>query len=276
MKRILGVLLLLSFSLKLWACQLPAGEQLVIGSTYQLDAAYRWRLQFSAWRLNYPLKFVQLTEKEADRALEDIDALLIPGGADINPEYYLSQVTPELADYTRQHLSWVNFSQEGKTRDPFEYAVLKNYSEDNRYQKLPLLGICRGMQMMGVAQGIPLYLDIQQELGIKNRYRKFDRIQNIQKNSLMSQIYPGQNLKGFKYHHQGLRVFYYHENRDDFPLARITSYSHNGMIAESLEYSHRPAIGVQYHPEKSLPQTTVPLFKWFLTTACEYKNSLRK
>jgi len=128
--------------------------------------------------------------------------------------------------------------------------------------------------MGSVAQGIPLYLDIKTELKIRNRRNLFDRI-NVSaeyKDSLVSSLYGRKKIRGFKQHHQGIRMPYYLEHQADYPLTRVTATSNNGMIAEALEYVHRPALGVQYHPEKSFTKTSFPIYKWFLSKAYEYKN----
>lgn len=224
--------------------------------------------------LGYPIKIVDFRDLGYySESLDKIDALLIPGGVDINPDYYLPQVSQELQDYTQANRNLVNFTQVGEARDALEYVVVKKYSADDKYARLPLLGICRGMQMMSVAQGIPLYLDIKTELGIKNRRKLFDTINISDDPSLMKSLYGTKVPRGFKNHHQGIRVPYYKENASSYPLTRVTASSNGGKIAESIEYTHRPALGVQYHPEMSFPSTTRPLFNWFLTSACNYKNT---
>lgn len=205
----------------------------------------------------------------------EMDGILIPGGADIDPKYYLDQVTPELRSYTEDNLHLVKFSKEGERRDPVEYSIVKHYSENEKFAHTPMLGICRGLQMMSVGQGIPLYLDIKTELGIKNRINRFDRVYTEEGDSLMSDLY-GKTTKGFKIHHQGIRVDYFQEHQNDFPNAKVTAYSSKGKIAEAIEYTHRPAIGVQFHPEKSFTHNTAPIFRWFLNKACENKTTQNK
>lgn len=227
----------------------------------------------TAMGLGYKTSFVDLQRYgDVTKAMQEVDAVLIPGGADIDPRFYLNSVSQELQDYTNKNLHLVKFSEEGKRRDPFEYNLVKTYSDDENFRHLPMLGICRGLQMMTVAQGIPLYLDIKTELGIKNRYNRFDTIVP-DSDSLMRSIYKPVSIKGFKLHHQGLRVPYYEENSSQYPQTKVTAWSNNRKIAEAIEYTHRPALGVQYHPEKSFSGASVPVFRWFLTKACEYKTS---
>jgi putative glutamine amidotransferase len=267
----LGLCLLVSASA--FTCELPQNEVIQIGCSSNCDFFYRFRVTMTAWMMGYKTSFTDLSRKtDMKKAMSEVDAILIPGGADIDPKYYLEEVSPELRDYTKKNLHLVKYSDEGKERDPYEYNLIKTYSEDETFKDLPMLGICRGLQIMSVAQGIPLYLDIKTELGIKNRERKFDRIRPTD-DSLISSIYRPESFLGFKLHHQGLRVPYYEENHAKYPRTRVTAYSNDRKIAEAIEYTHRPALGVQYHPEKSFSATSVPVFKWFLNKACEYKTS---
>jgi len=264
--------MLFSIPTEILACSLPPGEVLRIGCSEECSFLYRFRLRTTSWALGYRTRVITLTPENITQEKHTINGILIPGGADIDPDYYLPAVSPELQKYTEDNRQLVNFSAEGKRRDPFEYQLVKTYSEDESYKDLPMLGICRGMQMMSVAQGIPLYLDIKTELGIKNRKNIFDHVKIESKKSLMNSIYSRESLRGFKIHHQGLRVPYYFNNQDNYPNVKVTAFSHNKKIAEALEYTHRPALGVQYHPEKSFTQTSAPVFRWFLKKACEHKN----
>lgn len=265
--------LCLIFSVSAFACELPKGEVIKIGCTYNCDVFYRFRVTMTAWMMGYKTSFTELHRKsDMKKAMSEVDAILVPGGADIDPRFYMDKVTPELKSYTEKNLHLVNFSEEGKRRDAFEYELVKTYSEDETFKNLPMLGVCRGLQMMSVAEGIPLYLDIKTELGIKNRIKKFDRI-SLSKDSLIQSIYNPTTFKAFKLHHQGIRVPYFEEYASHFPRTKVTAYSNDRKIAEAIEYTHRPALGVQYHPEKSFTGASVPVFKWFLTKACEYKTS---
>ena len=259
-------------------CSLPRGESITVGCTYDCNFFYRFRLLMTSWGMGYSTKIITLhNAPDMKKAMSSVDAILLPGGADIDPKYYMEEVTPELKDYTLKNLNLVEFTNEGKKRDPFEYELVKTYSSDDDFKDIPMLGICRGLQMMSVVQGIPLYLDIKTELGIKNRINRFDRISLLNDtDSLIQDLYQRKSFKGFKLHHQGIRVPYYEENLAKYPNTRVTAYSNNRKIAEAIEYTHRPALGVQYHPEKSFSGTSVPVFRWLLTKACEYKTSRKE
>jgi putative glutamine amidotransferase len=265
--------------LKASKCRLDKSQRITVGCTYRCDFPTRIRLRASAARLGYQLELVDLSGKSSDlknysQIIASVDSILVPGGADIDPKFYLENVTPELRDYTNQNLHLVKFTQEGKRRDFFEYNLLKTYTQSIQ-QTRPLLGICRGMQMMSVVKGIPLYLDIKTELSIPNRNWKWDRVHLTDEESLLRDLLNKDSIVGFKLHHQGIRVDYFQTHRESFENVRVSAYSHSGKIAESLEYTDQPALGVQYHPEKSLPRAADGIFDWFLTAACHHKNALR-
>lgn len=266
--------MILATSFQSPGCELPEGERITVGCTYDCDIFYRFRLTLAGLRLGYPLNIINL-QKSTDlkESLKQIDGVLIPGGADIDPKYYLDSVTPELRAYTMKNLHLVEWSREGRIRDNFEYSVVKHYSSDEDFKTLPMLGICRGLQMMSVAQGIPLYLDIKTELGFRNRRNVFDKIIPLKtEKSIFSSIYQDKKFRAFKLHHQGIRVPYFKEHAEMYPQMKVTAFSNNNTIAEALEYTHRPALGIQYHPERSFSYAGFPVFKWFLTKACVHKN----
>lgn len=277
MKLLLILAVLISSSFVEATCKLPLNESIVIGCTEKCDFFTRSRLKSVGATLGYRVKFRNLSfHKDVTESLSTVDSVLIPGGADINPKFYLKDVTSELREYTQNNLHLVKFTDEGKRRDLFEYTLLKMFLKfESQYKKLPLLGICRGMQMMSVAQGIPLYLDIKTELGIPNRQYKFDRVSVTEEESLMRTLYGDGNFLGLELHHQGIRVDYYEARKNEFPNVKVSSFSNDGLVAESIEYKDMTALGVQYHPEKSFPGTAHPVFKWLLTKACEYKTTYK-
>lgn len=264
--------LIILFSTHLSAQCHQTQSEILIGCTYNCDSLYNFALKKNARRLGYKIKTINLSKVNFN--LTDLDAILIPGGADINPELYYSSIPAELVAYTQRHINLVNLGEEGAFRDPIEHGIVTNYLSNEELKATPLLGICRGMQMMAVASGLPLYVDIRHELGIRNRYNKIDRIKVTDMESLLADFYPSGKTYGVKYHHQGIRVDYFKENAEQFPNLRVGAYSHDGKIAESLEFLNRPAIGVQYHPEKALlPSNGRPIWEWFLNGACEKSNS---
>lgn len=275
MKSRLFLLALLLSSNVQAACKLPLNEKIIVGCSYKCDFYTRSRLKAAGARLGYRVKVISLDNtKDIERNLTEVDSVLFPGGADIHPKYYLKEVTQELKEYTEKNIHLYKSSQEGKARDIYEYTLLKRIlNNEIEYKSLPVLGICRGMQMIAVAKGMPLYLDIATELNIPNRNYDFDKIQVTESDSLMNNLYGEKKFSALEIHHQGIRVDYYEAHKYEFPSVNVSAFSHGRKIAESIEVKGMTTLGVQFHPEKSLPSTTFPVFKWFLTKACEYKTT---
>tara|TARA_Y100000768_G_scaffold388309_1_gene383471 strand:+ start:6473 stop:7309 length:837 start_codon:yes stop_codon:yes gene_type:complete len=253
-------------------CKLPKDQSITIGCTTKCKYFYKRALYKTAKKLGYRIKVVDMYNKENDVNLDYVDGVLIPGGADINPKYYTQHVEEDLKNEIERLDYLVNYSNEGKRRDPFEYKLLLDYFKLPKSNKLPLLGICRGMQLMAVSQKIPLYVDIKTEIGIRNRRYIFDKIRLTNESSKLSEILKFYKFWGFKQHHQGIRVPYFKKHKSRWPNLKITSYSNGSRIAESLEVTDREAFGVQFHPEIDFGKERHRIFGWLLEKACVRKK----
>ena len=125
--------------------------------------------------------------------------------------------------------------------------------------------------MLAVSQGIPLYVDIKKEIGIRNRRYLFDRIHVDQEPSLMNTLFS-KSFLAFKRHHQGIRIEYFNSHRDRWPNLRLTSFSNSKRIAESIEFDDRPILGVQFHPENDFGFERNRIFGWLIEKAIERSN----
>ena len=249
-------------------CKLPEDQTLTIGCTNYCGRFNRWGLKWYARKLGYKLKIVNLRSKNQTLDYTDVDGVLIPGGSDIDPKWYMSSVTPEFREYLERikHLS--NYSNIGKKRDEFEFDLISNYFSNPQQRYQPILGICRGMQVLTVSQGIPLYVDIKHELGIKNRKYTLDKINITNEESLIKELVGKTNFRGVELHHQGLNIEYFEKHRKNWPHLEVTAFSNGDKIAEALEFYDRPVLGVQFHPEYTFGSTRRGIFKWLLKRAC--------
>ncbi len=249
-----------------------ASKELVIGCTTKCDMFFRLAFK-RVTPVGLKIRLIDLSEY-GETDFSKLDGIIIPGGADIDPRYYVGQVEPELADHIRSLDHLVKYSSEGRRRDPFEFEFLKRYFNDPSTKNLPVLGICRGMQVLGVSQGVPLYIDIKTELGIRNRRFLFDRINLQPEASLINDLFEITSFKAFKRHHQGLRVNYFNDHADRWPHLKITSFSNQGLIAESLEFMNRPVLGVQFHPENDFGFERKIIFNWLIREALKRDNEI--
>lgn len=165
--------------------------------------------------------------------LDGIDGLLLSGGSDLDPGYYGEECTPELGITNPE-------------RDAFEIALLRLALR----RRVPILGICRGMQVLNVALGGTLYQDLPSQLGkdILKHWQETPKRQpahriEIRHNSNLAEITRYQYAKVNSYHHQGIK-----EVADSLV---VTARSSDGVI-EAVEYhdfSDQWLIGVQWHAE---------------------------
>lgn len=250
------------------------GRELTIGCATKCDAFFHYSLHTVARHQGHTVRLVDISQAGPLIQWEIYDGIIFPGGADIDPKYYLSSVEPDLQEYTRSLDHLVIYSAEGRRRDPIEYKLLKDYFANPTLKDLPVLGVCRGMQMLAVSQGIPLYVDIKTELGIPNRRYLFDRIEMKDGESLMNDLFSA-TFRAFKRHHQGIRISYFNEHANRWPNLSLTAFSNKGLIAESLEFSDRPVLGVQFHPENDFGFERNRIIGWLLKKA-EERSNLRK
>jgi len=174
------------------------------------------------------------------------DGLLLTGGGDVEPCLYgQSNNGSMLPD---------------PDRDRTELALARAYLEAGK----PILGICRGCQILNVALGGTLVQDLGEHLNLFHRRITADKVHPVraEEGSLLHTLY-GAAFPINSAHHQAV----------DIPGAGvvITARSESG-VAESIELSGKPVLGVQFHPERMTgdhlrPDTVngAAIFQWFLT-----------
>ncbi|MEO7313226.1 MAG: gamma-glutamyl-gamma-aminobutyrate hydrolase family protein [Chitinophagaceae bacterium] len=166
--------------------------------------------------------------------LDSCDALVLSGGIDIHPQFYNSQIT----DYPGAP---ENFQAE---RDMFEIAAY-NLAQEN---KVPVLGICRGMQLINVIHHGTLVQDHADELVGKEHVGNPDRTHkiSIEQNSFLHDIIGEKNATVNSAHHQAIAQL------GEGLVVNATSSS--GNIVEGIELADpfgKPfLLAVQWHPER--------------------------
>ena len=173
------------------------------------------------------------TINNTDSILAIADAIILTGGEDINPLHYSDTLNLSLCGPIDH------------SRDTLELKLF-NYSFQN---KIPLIGICRGMQLINVACGGTLFGDLPKQMGNDVVHRNNVEVMHeiaITNNTYKKFIFPSisDTFLVNSWHHQGLK--------DIAPNINIVASSFDGLPeAVVMDTSVHPfMIGVQFHPER--------------------------
>ncbi|MGE2716225.1 gamma-glutamyl-gamma-aminobutyrate hydrolase family protein [Mycolicibacterium litorale] len=168
-----------------------------------------------------------LTDKALDHVVREriqmADAVLLPGGGDLAAHWAGQQ--PHQSQYDVD-----------ETQDAFDLALARVAIED----RLPLLAICRGTQVVNVARGGDLVQDLTASLGYDHRHLVHDIA--VARDSPLRDVMDGDRMTISCYHHQGISRL-----GDGLQAA---AYAEDGTIeAVSLADHEGWYLGVQWHPE---------------------------
>jgi putative glutamine amidotransferase len=160
-----------------------------------------------------------------DELLDMLDGLILAGGSDIDPASYGAKPHPETRN-TRPE------------RDRFELALGTRALE----RDMPVLGICRGMEMLNVIQGGTLDQHLGLELHRHTPGAFVDHGVRLEAGSLAARVVGDERTEVKSAHHQGL---------DELGEGVIASgYADDGIV-EAIELPERTfAVGVLWHPEE--------------------------
>ena len=172
------------------------------------------------------MRWVELSDPE--QAVQDAltcDGLLLPGGGDMDPKFYGQERIPACGE-------------PNLLRDAAEPLLLRAFLAADK----PVLGICRGIQVMNAVLGGDLYQDIKpfEHLPHNGHWAKVHTV-TVRRGTLLSRILGQDTVLVNSQHHQAVdRV------APGFTLAAL---SEDGIVEAIEKPDARFCLGVQWHPE---------------------------
>ncbi|HEX3240828.1 MAG TPA: gamma-glutamyl-gamma-aminobutyrate hydrolase family protein [Solirubrobacterales bacterium] len=185
----------------------------------------------------------QISPSVAAAAVERLDGLVLAGGEDIDPRRYGRRPSSDVGPHDT-------------LRDEFELALISAALA----RDIPILGICRGLQLLNVISGGTLIAD----LGARDEFEEHlpiypaaTRVQTVTftPGSLAAQVF-GDELDVNSFHHQAVD--------EAGKGVEIVGRSADGVV-EAIEMPGREVLGVQWHPE--LYRAADPAFDWVVAAA---------
>ena len=176
-------------------------------------------------------------ETDADPLLDRVEALFLAGGSDIDPASYGAEAHRGTGD------TWPE-------RDAFEAALARGALD----RDMPVLGACRGMELLNVALGGTLEQNLPDRIGSdRHRHtpgRYSDHEVRLEPGSLAARAAGADRIAVKSHHHQGV------DRLGDGLVA--TGWSEPDDVVEAIELpGRRFALGVLWHPEEDLESRVI-------------------
>ena len=208
-----------------------------------------------------PVLIPKLPKAELKKFLSELDGLVLQGGTDISPNCYNESGI--------ENNRWPG--------DPYRDEVELSIIEVAFEIKIPILGICRGFQLLNVYLGGSLYQDLNTQTDVTIPHRDaelYDTIHhsvNLKEESLIKSIYNENSLEVNTVHHQGVKTLGVN--------LFVEAMCQEDKIIEAFKLNSKDhfVYGVQWHPEffhtiKDKLNSHQPLTDYFVKKVKEYKN----
>jgi len=167
------------------------------------------------------------------KVVADLDVLLMTGGQDVEPARYGEKPSPRLGRVDLR-------------RDACDFALMAAARE----RRLPMFGVCRGLQAMNAFFGGTLHQDLPTEVGrrVDHGFMPWDgdatnapaHVVRIELGSRLASVVGCRELAVNSHHHQAVKRL--------APGFKVVATAPDGVV-EAIEGMNYPAFGCQFHPE---------------------------
>ncbi|OZU87667.1 gamma-glutamyl-gamma-aminobutyrate hydrolase [Virgibacillus indicus] len=195
-----------------------------------------------------------LEDEDIGQIAGEIDGLYATGGYDIDPTLFGEEPHPKLGTII-------------PGRDTFEMKLIKKLIEMGK----PILGVCRGCQILNIAAGGDMYQDIyaQTDWELLQHTQKAplehgSHFVKVLKGSLLHQLTDSEKLRINSWHHQA--------NRSVPSSFQVSAKASDGVVEAIESKAHSFVLGVQWHPEGMTDEASSKIYQGFIAACAEYKR----
>ena len=191
-----------------------------------------------------PVVLPPTVDADVDAYLDLVDGLILTGGVDVDPQMYGETPRPKQGSID-------------PLRDGFELSLTRRALELGK----PVLGICRGIQVLNVAAGGTLYQDVnsQVEGSLKHQQKAptyyATHSVRLAEGSRLRGVFGGGVVAVNSFHHQAVK--------DVAPGFSATGWADDGLVEVIERDGPGFVLGVQWHPERMTEYGMLVLFEAF-------------
>ncbi len=196
-------------------------------------------------------------EEDVAQTLSLTDGLLLSGGCDVHPFLFDAEPAPKLGKVHPE-------------RDSVELALI----EAAFIRKMPIFGICRGMQILNVALGGNVYQDMDSEYHSKKLLKHMQQAARgvathyvmVTPDTLLNRISEKEKIAVNSFHHQAVNVL--------AEKLKVAAKSSDGIVEAVVHEDHPFCLAVQWHPEEQAmagDEVSKKIFTAFIKAGLKFK-----